>query len=124
MTQIDAEQFLNRARRRLRPERTRVALLDAPLLVAPADIGALDGYGLQAKDPDVVAAVYVFGSQREHAAAQTKLKSAVPHGDDVRVEASSNGPLLFFGYTRTGGADGTDAKYRLLDLVSAFSGEE
>jgi hypothetical protein len=124
MTQIDAEAFLNRARRRLRPERTRVSLQDAQPLVAPADIGAVDGFGLQAKDPDVVGAVYVFGSQREHAAAHEKLKAAVPQGDDLRVEASSNGPLLFFGYAHTGGPDGTDAKYRLLDLVSAFSGEE
>jgi hypothetical protein len=124
VSQIDTEQFLNRARRRLRPERTKVSLLDAQPLMAPAEIGALDGFGLQTRDPDVVGAVYVFSSQREHAAAQAKLRSAAPQEDDVRVEAGSSGPLLFFGYTRTGGADGTDAKYRLLDLVSAFSGDE
>jgi len=72
----------------------------------------------------VSAAVYVFDSQRQHAAAREKLQSAVPSGEDIRVESSSNGPLLFFGYVDTTGADGTDEKYRLLNMVSAFCGDE
>lgn len=116
-------QELSRCRSLLSPRRARTQLAESAPEPAPESIGALGGLGLTARAPDVRASVYVFTSQSEHAAAVTKLTATVPK-EGREILHGSNGRLLFFGWTRTDGPDGVDAKYRLADLISAFSGDE
>ena len=117
------EESLERARFLLRPERARVELTEIPPLKPAEDIGALAGIGFEAKDPDVTASVYVFENWNQHAAAVDKLRADVP-SEGTRILHGTNGPLLFFGYTRIDGPDRIKARYRLADLLSAFSGDE
>lgn len=116
-------QELSRCRTLLSPQRARTPLVESSPEPAPESIGALGGAGFAARAPDVRASVYVFTSQSEHAAAVAKLSATVAK-EGHRILHGSNGRLLFFGWTRTDGPDGEDAKYRLADLISAFSGDE
>lgn len=116
-------QELSRCRSLLSPQRARTPLTESAPEPAPESIGALGGLSFAASSPDVRASVYVFTSQSEHAAAVTKLTATVPP-KGLLILHGSNGRLLFFGWTRTDGPAREDAKYRLADLISAFSGDE
>jgi len=117
------EKELQRAHHLLGPERVRMELKETEPIKPPGDIGALAGFGLSAGDPDVTASVYVFESWGGGKDAVEKLKAQVPD-EGMHVLHAINGRLLFFGYTRIDGPDGTEAKFRLSGLVSAFAGDE
>jgi len=107
------------------PEETGIDLEETAPLAAAEDIGARAGIGLKASDPDAYVSIYVFDTQAEHAAAFEKLKPLAPV-DGSYVLYTSNGALLFFGYTDTSGANGDPvaAEERLDTLIQAFAGEE
>lgn len=104
--------------------RTRVTLRVVPARPAAAELGALDGVGYEADNPAVHAVVYIFERSGPQADAVAKLRAGAPGDGDVRVLHGINGRMLFFGYTRIDGDDGHLAKYRLNDMISAFSGDE
>lgn len=111
---------LARIRVLLAPERARTTLEEAePILPAEA-VGARAALGFRTPQPEVVVSVYVFDSWNQHAAAVTLLQAQLP-ADAAKVLHATNGPSLFFGYTRV---PGFDAGFRLSDLVSAFAGDE
>ncbi len=116
-------QELERARVLLSSKRARVTLQEIAPIRPAKEIGAVDGIGFKAEDPDAYASVYVFESHSQMAAAVTKLKASIPT-EGMRVLDARNGLLLFIGYTRIDGPQGIDAKFRLSDMISAFSGDE
>ena len=119
------EQEINRAKMLIQPERSKLSLGEAEVILPSAELGALAAIGVQSNDPDVVATIYLFESQASHDAAVEILSAHVPQ-EGTYILSSSNGPLLCFGYSYIDGTHGEpiDAKYALSDLMQAFAGEE
>jgi hypothetical protein len=82
-------------------------------MVRPEEVGALAGLGFYA--PGTTASIYLMNHQWEHAQAVEQLRAVTPNG--VHVEHTSNGGLLFFGYTK-------DDEQLLIRMASAFAGDE
>ena len=122
MTQI--EQELARARTLLTSERVKSEWIEVPLQVSPETVGAVAGFGLETDEPKVYGAVYVFEAWGEGNSAPWEILEAEVPDEGARILRAGNGRLFFFGYTDISGEDGIDAKYKLSDLVTAFSGEE
>ncbi|MGH2457683.1 MAG: hypothetical protein ACRDIY_02320 [Chloroflexota bacterium] len=104
----------------LSPANAGVALEPAAPRVSPERIDALDGFGLVARDPDVEVSVYVYaewGAGAQHVAALQSLAAA----GGQEAETAINGALLFLGIIEN---DDLPARFRLNDLLSAFSGRE
>jgi len=119
----EIENALQRARRLLRPERARTDLVETDPLLPPEQIGAQAGIGFVCQEPHAAVSVYVLTTRGQYASAVEKLKAAVPL-PDAFTQNGLNGPLVFFGYTDISGPAGSRAKFRLYDLLSAFSGDE
>jgi hypothetical protein len=107
----------------MHPERTRIALEKADPERAPEELGALAGVGYRSHNPDIRVSVYIFSSWSQHQPISKQLKEEFA-ADGVHVVTATNGPMLFFGHTRTDGPKGMDARFALGDIVSAFSGDE
>ena len=120
---VDVKSELSRAHYLLGPERIQGSLQESTPLEPPERIGALGGTGYQAHQPDVNISIYVFHSAHQHAAAVTTL-TALIDTTQFLILSGTNGRLLFFGYTDCRGADAIEAKYRLSELIGAFSGDE
>lgn len=86
----------------------------------PAQVGALDGFGLQADGRDVRVSVYLYpqwGDGQEHAG--SLLAAAEQSGRYAIVGV--NGRLLFLGTARR---DDVESEIVVNDLCSVFSGQE
>lgn len=107
------------------PTSTGIELISADVLVGIDTIGALEGVGFLAQNPDVQVSVYAFETQAEHQSAFDMLLAAAP-AENVETIYGSNGPVLFFGYTVNDGTNGDpiDAEVQLNTLAGAFAGEE
>lgn len=123
MTSDLVPEELDRCRALLSPRRTHVALEETAPLRPPESIGALAGLGFQARAPDVLVSVYVFAQWGGGSQAVPKLRDRVDMPDAV-VQHGINGRLLFFGQARAAGPDAENARLRLADLITAFSGNE
>ncbi|KXK17398.1 MAG: hypothetical protein UZ15_CFX003002468 [Chloroflexi bacterium OLB15] len=117
--QIETE--LQRGRKLLSPKRVGKELAETVADPTPEAIGALAGIGLTLDDPAVQGNLYVFGSWDKSERAVKKLKSSVPP-DHYQV-AGMNGVLVFFARARSDG-EGTNPRYLLNNMLSAFSGNE
>src|SRR5262245_45880057 len=107
------ETQLQRCRILLSPERVRTAFSETAPEQDPASVAAVGGLGVVMHDPEVKASIYVFESAQQERAALPLLRAQVPQGDDWRVLYTSNGHLLFLGYTNLAGPQGQTAKSRL-----------
>lgn len=114
---------LNRLNGLMHPERTRVALERGEPEREPEALGALAGEGYRSHDPDIHVSVYVFASWSELQPVAKQLQEELA-ADGVHVAIASNGPMLFVGHTRIDGQGGTNARFALGDIVSAFAGDE
>jgi len=95
------------------------ALLDVAADPAPAELGAVDGFGAVVPDSDLRLSVYVFdswGAGNAHTDAMTSRAEA----DHRLARVAVNGDLLFVG---TVSADSA-VRFLLNDLCSAFAGRE
>ncbi len=117
--QIEAE--LQRGRKLLSPKRVGKELIETEANPTPDEIGAVAGIGLRLDDPAVQGNLYVFDSWNKSERAVKKLKSEIPT-DHYQV-AGMNGVLVFFARARSDG-QGTNPRYLLNDMLSAFSGDE
>jgi hypothetical protein len=114
---------LSRLNGLMHSDRTKIDLEKGDPEHAPEDVGALAGVGYHSSKPHIHVSVYVFSSWSKHQAVSQQLKEEVS-GDGVHVVTATNGPMLFVGHTRIDGPEGTDARFALGDIVSAFSGDE
>lgn len=117
--QIETE--LQRGRKLLSPKRVGKELIETDADPAPETVGAVAGIGLKLDNPAVQGNLYVFGSWDKSERAVKKLKSEVP-ADHYQV-AGMNGVLVFLARARSDG-EGTNPRYLLNDMLSAFSGDE
>lgn len=122
MAKANVDNELKRCRALLSEKRVRAPVVEGKPEREPKSLGAKGGIGFTA-EPGVTASVYVFDDWSRHQDAATKLKAEFG-GEGVHVLHGSNGPLFFFGHTRIDGAEGRAAKFRLSDMLSAFSGNE
>ena len=122
-----SEELVNKQLSRLNglmhPDRTKIILENGDPEHAPEDLGALAGVGYHSSNPHIHVSVYIFSSWSKHQSISQRLKEEVA-GDGVHVLTASNGPMLFVGHTRIDGPNGTDARFALGDIVSAFAGDE
>jgi len=122
-----SEELVNKQLSRLNglmhSDRTKIALEKGDPEHAPEDLGALAGVGYHSSNPHIHVSVYIFSSWSKHQSVSQQLKEEVA-GDGVHVLTATNGPMLFVGHTRIDGPNGTDARFALGDIVSAFSGDE
>jgi hypothetical protein len=111
-----ADEWINRARALLSPERTGLTLKDAPPDPTPDEIGATAGFGLAAEDCDLLVSVYVF---EEWGQGQLHLDGLSDRGEaqDRKTLAIVNGCLLIF--ATSGSAD--EDEFALYDLSSCLS---
>lgn len=114
---------LSRLRGLMNPERTRVALEEGEPELPVEEFGALAGVGYRGEDPNLRVSVYVFDSRSAHSDVTQRLTDEFT-ADGVHIVTGSNGPMLFFGHTNIEGEHGTEARFALLDIASAFSGDE
>lgn len=114
---------LSRLRGLMHPERTRVALEEGEPELPVEEVGALAGVGYRGADPDLRVSVYVFDSWSAHRDVAQQLTDEFT-ADGVHIVTGSNGPMLFFGHTRIDGEGGTEARFALGDIASAFAGDE
>ena len=114
---------LSRLKGLMHPDRTKIALEETDPEHAPEELGALAGVGYHSSNPHIHVSVYIFSSWSKHQSVSQQLKDEVA-GDGVYVLTASNGPMLFVGHTRIDGPKGTEARFALGDIVSAFSGDE
>lgn len=114
---------LSRLRGLMDPERTRVALEEGEPELPVEEVGALAGVGYRGDDPDLRVSVYVFDSWSAHRGVAQQLTDEFT-ADGVHIVTGSNGPMLFFGHTRIDGPGGTEARFALGDIASAFAGDE
>ena len=111
---------LKRAREQLGTEQTGIAccsVLPDPL---PGQVGAVDGFGLQADGHDVRVSVYLYphwGDGQEHA---RPLQAAAERSGRYAI-VGVNGRMLFLG---TAGRDDIESEIVVNDLCSVFSGQE
>lgn len=122
-----SEELVNKQLSRLNglmhPDRTKIILENGDPEHEPDDLGALAGVGYHSSNPHIHVSVYIFSSWSKHQSISQRLKEEVA-GDGVHVLTASNGPMLFVGHTRIDGPNGTDARFALGDIVSAFAGDE
>lgn len=118
------EEQLSRLESLLCPSRTRVTLEKTNPEHSPEELGALAGVGYLARNPDLRVSVYIFGDWGKHREVSKQLRSRFAGETGVYAQAVTNGPMLLFAHTRIDGPDGTAAKYRLDDIMSAFAGDE
>lgn len=122
-----SEELVNKQLSRLNglmhPDRTKIDLEKGDPEHAPEELGALAGVGYHSSNPHIHVSVYIFSSWSKHQSVSQQLKDEVA-GDGVHVVTATNGPMLFVGHTRIDGPGGTDARFALGDIVSAFSGDE
>lgn len=114
---------LTRVRSLLDESRVYTTLEEVQPLQPPEEIGALAGLGFNAYNPDVKVSVYVFDKIGQHKEAVGKLRESIS-ADGKRIITTGNGRLLFFGYADVNGANGEAANDRLIDIGSAFAGDE
>ncbi len=114
---------LSRLNGLIHPDRTKIVLEKSDPEHAPDDLGALAGVGYHSRNPQIYVSVYIFSSWSKHQSVSQQLKEELAD-DGVHVVTATNGPMLFVGHTRIDGPDGTDARFALGDIVSAFSGDE
>jgi hypothetical protein len=115
---------LERTRELLNAERTGVGLQEGQPEWSPESLGARAGLGFTASDPDLRVSVFVFDEWGGGGEAGNRLQEELSNDPGVYAAVGTNGRLLFVGHTRVDGPEGTGAKYRLADLLSAFSGRE
>ena len=125
LTPDEAASYLDKLEVLLGGDRCTLDLARSPADPAPAEVGADAGMRLRSADePPVHALVYVGTGADLRQDVASALGDEL-EGDDVMVETARNGPLLMTAWTTVGDdADGIRAKYRLLELISAFSGDE
>lgn len=117
-------EHLTRVLSLLAPSATGISLTEAELIAPLEAIGALEGVGFLAPNPNVAFSVYAFATQAEHAAAFDVLRSTV-QAQNAEPLIGSNGAALFFGYVvNDGSGDPIDAETKLGTLAAAFAGEE
>ena len=114
---------LSRLRGLMDPGRTRVALEEGEPELPVDEVGALAGVGYRGEDPNLRASVYVFDSWSAHRDVAQQLTDEF-EAEGQQIVTATNGPMLFFGHTRVDGEHGTEARFALLDIASAFSGDE
>jgi hypothetical protein len=117
------EKQLSRLNGLMHPDRTRITLHGGEPERAPDELGALAGVGFHSHDPHIVVSVYVFQSWSQHQSVAKELENELSE-DGVRVITATNGPMLLVGHTRIDGPGGTDARFALTDIASAFAGDE
>ena len=122
-----SEELVNKQLSRLNglmhSDRTKIDLEKGDPEHTPEELGALAGVGYRSRNPDIQVSVYVFSSWSKHQSISQQLKEEFAE-DGVHVVTATNGPMLFFGHTRVDGPNGTDARFALGDVVSAFAGDE
>ena len=114
---------LSRLRGLMDPSRTRVALEQGEPELPVEEVGALAGVGYRGDDPNLRVSVYVFDSWSAHRDVAEQLTDEFT-AEGQHIVTATNGPMLFFGHTSVDGEHGTEARFALLDIASAFSGDE
>jgi len=104
----------------LSPANTGVTLEPTAPRVPPDRMGALDGFGLASRDPDVRVSVFIFAEWGAGAPRAASLQN-LAEAEDREADTAINGALLFLG---TINKDDLPARFLLNDLLSAFSGRE
>lgn len=123
MSEELVDKQLSRLNGLMHADRTRIALEKVEPERDPEKLGALAGVGYRSHNPDIHVSVYIFSSWSQHQPVSQQLKEEFA-ADGVHIVTATNGPMLFFGHTRIDGPGGTDARFALGDIVSAFSGDE
>lgn len=124
MESSPAQEELQRCRKLLDASRTGVALDETVPEWIPDSLRAVDGIGFVDPEYAITISVYVFEEWGGGDEAGLRLQEELQSDSNVYVVSAGNGRLLFIGQTRLDRDEGIDAKYRLADLVSAFSGQE
>jgi hypothetical protein len=115
---------LERSRKLLNPTRTGVELQEADPEWPPESLAARGGLGFRGGEPEMAISVFVFDDWGAANDAGARLREELSTDEGVYPAVGTNGRLLFVGHTRVDGPDGIQAKYRLAELLSAFSGRE
>jgi hypothetical protein len=113
------ESELARARALTSPAWTGLDLVDREPIPSPADVGALDGFGLALADPPLRANVYVFDGWNAGAAVGDRLCEFVD-GDPYHAVSAVNGALLLFAVSEAPGEAGEVALDRLIDKFNGM----
>ena len=106
------------------PDRTKIALEQGTPEHTPEGFGAFAGVGYHSSNPHIHVSVYIFSSWSKHQSVSQQLKDEVT-GDGVHVAYGDQWPdAVCWSYPRIDGPKGSEARFALGDIVSAFSGDE